>query len=185
MNTKLGKEEIQKMVLGGIMAIIVVYVYFTVLLGPLQGSQEASRQKQAGLHPKIADAQKQIKQTAALEIAAPKSTITVKELTALIPEGSPVAWFPPQVNDFFKREGIEKVTTRMNNESQDKDLTGFRKISWAIEIPKVEFGPFAQAVADFENEQLLAEIAGLQIEMSKEDPEFQHINLTVNNIVKQ
>ncbi len=181
---QLGKDEIQKIALGGFMAIAVIWVYFAFLLGPLSQSQELARKGREELIPKIAEAKKQIKRTEDLKVAAPKAALTVKQLTASIPDGSPVAWFPPQMADFFKREGIEKASTRMNSETPDKELPGYRKISWGIDVPRVEFPALAQAVADLENEQWLAEIDGIQIETMRDDPESQRVTLTVNNIVK-
>src|SRR5580692_9847938 len=106
---KFGKEEIQKMVLGGMIFAGVTVAYFTLLLGPLGDSKDVTEKDISELRPKLDAAKKQIKRTADKELAAPKSTLVLKELTALIPEGSPVAWFPTQVEDFFKREGIQKA----------------------------------------------------------------------------
>ncbi len=185
MPTKLGKEEIQKIVLGVILAIVVIVGYFMVLLGPLQIRQLRTRETINGLKPKIDEARAQIKKTAEMEQSAPKATLVMKNLTALIPDGAPVAWFPTQVEDFFKREGVDKTVTHMMSETTEKELTGFRKISWGIDVPKADFVQFGQALANFENDELLVEIAGLQMEATHEDPEAQHVTLTVYNIAKQ
>ncbi len=182
---KLGKEEIQKIVLGVIGVVFVTACYFMLLLGPLQTKQAGIRAAIAAMRPKITAAKAQIKKTADLEITAPKATLTMKQLTSLIPDGSPVAWFPTQVGDFFKHEGVDKAVTHMMTEVPEKDLTGFRRMSWGIEVPRTEFAPFAQALANFENEELLVEVASLQIEAVREDAEAQHVTLTVNNIAKQ
>ena len=47
----------------------------------------------------------------------------------MIPEGSPVAWFPTQMADFFKDKGIDRVSTRMSGETVDKELPKFRQIA--------------------------------------------------------
>ena len=68
---KLGKEEIQKLVLGGLMVIGVIYCYFTLLLGPLSRQQAATRKGIEDLGPMIAAAKAQIARTANVERAAP------------------------------------------------------------------------------------------------------------------
>jgi hypothetical protein len=182
---KFGKEEIQKMVLGGMVFAGVTVAYFTLLLGPLGDSVRLTQGEMSELRPKLDAAKKQIKQASEKEKSAPKSTLVLKELTALIPEGSPVAWFPTQVGDFFKREGIDKAATHMNGEAPDASLPGFRRIVWGVDIPRVEFVSLGQSLADFENEQLLTEISNLQIESMRDDVESLRVTLTLNNIVKQ
>lgn len=182
---KLGKDEIQKIVLGALMLVGIVYVYFSMLLGPLIQRQAAVQKAIVDLDPQIAAAQAQIKKTADLEAAAPKATRTLAQVNAMIPEGSPVAWFPTRVGDFFKKQGMDKAVTRMSGEAADKNLPGFRRISWSVDLPKVDFMAFAAAVAQLENEEPLIEIGTLQIESSREEVDSQHILLTLNNLVKQ
>lgn len=182
---KLGKEEIQKIVLGGMMLVVLVYCYFSMLLFPLQHSHEVTRKQITDFTAKIGDEKKQLSRTATLEAAAPAHALTLKQLTALIPDGSPVAWFPTRVSDHFKQFGVDKAVTHLNGETPEKELTGFRGTSWGIEFQKVEFVPLAQALAGFENDEPLAEILSLQIDCLKDDIELQHVLLTVNNLVKQ
>jgi hypothetical protein len=182
---KLGKEEIQKIILGALLFMGVVYSYFNLLLGPLGKSQEAVAKSIEALGPEIAAAKAQIKKTRDMEKMAPAASTTMKQVAAMIPEGSPVAWFPPRIGDLFKKQGLDKSSTRLSTESIDKDLPGFRKLSWAVELPKAGFVPFATAVAALENEEPLLEINSMIIDTSREDVEMQHALLTVSNIVKQ
>ena len=103
----------------------------------------------------------------------------------MIPEGSPVAWFPTRLGDFFKKQGMDKAVTRMNSEAADKNLPGFRRMSWTVDLPRVDFISFASAIAQLENEEPLIEIATLQIDTSREEVDSQHILITLNNLVKQ
>jgi hypothetical protein len=182
---KLGKEEVQKLVLGGLLFVGVVYSYFDLLLFPLKKHQEATEKSTVALGPEIQAAQAQIKKTQELERTVPEKTIVLRQVDALIPEGSPVAWFPTKVGDFFRREGIEKATTKINSEGVEKELPGYRRLSWGIDLPKVVFGQFGGAVAALENEEPLLEIRTLQIDASRDDVETQRTTLTVNNLVKQ
>ncbi len=182
---KLAQEEIKKIGIGLLGLGGVTFVYFTFLLGPLQDSQANARRQIADAQPKITLAKAQIAKKEAAEVAAPIASLTTKQITSLIQDGSPVAWYPPQVAEFFRREGIDKVATRMNSEAADKELPKYKRISWTIDLPKVEFTSFAQALADFENEQLLSEIASVQIDILRQDAESQHVSLTVNSLVNQ
>jgi hypothetical protein len=182
---KLGKEEIQKIVLGVLLFFGVIYSYFDLLLGPLVKHQEVATRSVATLVPGIAGARAQIEKTKQAEKDAPKANLPMRQVQAMIPEGSPVAWFPTRIADFFKKRGIDHVSTRISGESTDKDLPHFRKLAWGVDIPKVEFVTFAQAVAALENEEPLVEISALQIDASRDDVETQHVFLTVNNLVKQ
>lgn len=182
---KLGKEEIQKIVLGSLMLVGIVYVYFNMLLGPLVQRQGIVRQSIADLDPQIAAAEAQVKKTAAIEATAPQATETLAQVGAMIPEGSPVAWFPTRLGEFFKKQGLDKAATRVNNETEDKNLPGFRRISWTVDLPRVDFIPFAAAIAQLENEEPLVEIGTLQVDTSRDDVDSQHVLMTVNNLVKQ
>jgi hypothetical protein len=111
--------------------------------------------------------------------------MSVFQVNAMIPPGSPVAWFPTRMADFFKRQGIDKATTRLNSETADKRFPGYRKLTWGIDLPKVEFVQFASAIAALENEEPLIEITNMQIDAGREDVETQHALITVNNLVRQ
>lgn len=182
---KLGKDEIQKLILGLLLFFGLVYSYFDLLLGPLSRRQAATQQSIVALGPEIANARAQIAKTQQLEKGAPGTMLINRQVEAMIPEGSPVAWFPTRMTEFFKKQGIDKALTRMNGELSDKALPGFRKLVWGVDLPKVEFVPFAEAIAALENEEPLLEIASLQIDASRDDVESQHALLTVSNLVKQ
>ena len=182
---KLGKEEIQKIFLATLLVFGVIYSYFNLLLGPLNKHQEALQKSVTALGPEIAAARVQIQRTRDLEAGAPARMTTTKQVTSMMPEGSPVAWFPPRLAEFFKKQGLEKSSTRLQSEGVDKEMVGFRKLSWGIDLPKVGFVPFATAVASLENEEPLVEINTLQLDASREDVEMQHALLTLTNIVKQ
>lgn len=182
---KLGKEEIQKLVLGILLLIGLIYSYFDMLLFPQMKRQEAVAKNIATLSPEISKAREQIKRVQELEKSAPEKTRVVPQVEALIPDGAPVAWFPPRVGELFKKQGIEKVTAKMNAETNEKDLPGFRRISWTIDFPKVDFLGYARALSTLENEEPLVVVTTLAIEPSVEDVETQRALITVNNLVKQ
>jgi len=182
---KLGKEEIQKLALGILLLFGLVYSYFDLLLGPLMQREAAAHQSVKALGPEIASANAQIDKTKQAQLNSANATLPMRQVEAMIPEGSPVAWFPTRMADFFKKQGIDKASTRLTGELIEKTLPGFRRISWGVDLPRVEFVPFGQAIAVLENDEPLLEISAMQIDASRDDVETQHAFLTVNNLVKQ
>lgn len=182
---KLGKEEIQKLILGGLLLIGVVYSYFDMLLLPLLKKQTATQKSTVALGPEIEKSQAQIKKAQDMERAVAEKTLVLAQVNAMIPEGSPVAWFPTRMADFFKRNNIEKVITKMNGETADKELTGFRRITWGLDLQKVSFADFGAAICTLENEEPLIEVGSLQIDANRDDVATQRAIITVQNLVKQ
>jgi len=181
---KLTKDQIQKIVLGGMMFFGVIYAYFTFLLTPLTTGREAALKEIEALGPKIDAARSQIAKTKAIEAKEPATRQLLAQVKALIPEGAPVAWFPTKLADHFKREGIDRVAVRMLSEAADKELPGFSRLAWAVEIPRVEFINLAVALAALENGEPLLEIHMLEIEAGRDDVQFQHALLTLNNLAR-
>ena len=182
---KLGKQEIQKLILGVLILIGVVYSYFDLLLFPEMASQAALKKSIEALGPEINTAQGQVKKTADLQKASPPKLQIIPQVHAMIPDGSPVAWFPTRIGDFFKRQGIDKTAIKMNNEFPEKELPGFRRLAWTVDLSKVDFAQFGTAVCALENEEPLMEITSIQIDASRDDVESQHVVLTLNNLLKQ
>jgi hypothetical protein len=182
---KLGRDEIQKLTLGILLLFGLIYSYFDLLLGPLMKRQETARQSVKAIGPEIASAKAQIEKTRQAELNAPNATLPMRQVEAMIPDGAPVAWFPTRMTEFFKKQGIDKASTRMTGESLEKTLPGFRKIAWGLDLPKVEFVSFGQAIAALENDEPLLEISAMQIDASRDDVESQHVAITVNNLLKQ
>jgi len=182
---KLGKDEIQKLALGILMLIGLVYSYFDMLLFPQMKKHTAVAKNITSITPEIAKAREQINRVQDMEKSAPQKTQVVPQVEALIPVGAPVAWFPPRVTELFKRQGIDKVAAKMNTEMPEKEAPGFRRILWTIDFPKVDFVNYARALATLENEEPLVTVTSLTIEPSVDDVERQHALITVNNLVKQ
>jgi len=82
---KLGKEEIQKIVLGILLLFGMVYSYFNLLLGPLVARQDAYAKSIKGLGPLTIAAKAQIDKTNQMEKEAPTVAMTVHQVNAMIP----------------------------------------------------------------------------------------------------
>jgi hypothetical protein len=182
---KLTKDQTQKIFLGAMLLVGVVYGFITFLIGPTQTDRDANLKKAAALDPKIAAAKSQINKVKELQAKLPEAEKFAAQVKGMIPEGSPVAWFPPKLGDYFKRQGVDKVAARSNSDAIEKDLPGFRRMNWGVEVPRVEFAQLATAIAELENGEPLLEIEELFIEVNRDEVHLQHANFTINNLVSQ
>jgi len=182
---KLGKEEIQKIVLGVLLFFGLIYSYFDLLLGPLSKRADITQRSAIGLVPQIQNSAAQVQKAKDMESDSANATLIMRQVEAMIPDGSPVAWFPTRMSEFFKKQGIDRVSTRMTGDVADKEIPRFRRIAWGVDLPKVDFATFGQAIAALENNEPLLDISALQIDASRDDVEAQHVFLTVNNLVKK
>jgi hypothetical protein len=180
---KLDQEQIKKIFLASLLLIALLYGYFVFLLGPLQASEKAAAAGIDTVTPQIADAKKQINRTSQLEKQAPEAVALLNNLKDTIPDGEPIAWFPPKMTDFFKSHGIDKCTTHLVSEGTDP-TPGLKRMVWAIDIPKVDFVPLGLAISSLENEQPLTTILSVTIDATREDAEYQHATLTISTLVK-
>jgi phage tail protein X len=180
---KLEPEQIKKIVLSLLLLCALLYGYFAYLLGPLQASVLAANNGIASAGPAITEAKKQISLTADLETKAPKATAFLDAIKNSIPDGEPIAWFPPKMSDFFKSRGIDKCTTHMVSEGPDA-MPGFKKIVWVVDVPKVEFIPLGMAISELENTEPLLSVTTVSVDAMREDAQYQHATLTLTTLVK-
>ncbi|MGA3171212.1 MAG: hypothetical protein ABSE62_09370 [Chthoniobacteraceae bacterium] len=180
---KLDQAQAKKIGLTLAVLAALLYGYFSFLLGPLQHQEQMARNGIADLGPQIDDAKQQIAKTAELEKQAPAATAFLENLKNSIPDGAPIAWFPPKIADFFHSHGIDKITTRLQSESDDS-LPGFKKITWTIDIPKVEFVPLGEAIASLENDEPLTAVLNISVDAIREDAQYQHATLIIETLVK-
>jgi hypothetical protein len=180
---KLEQEQIKRIFLGLLMLGALLYGYFNYLLGPLQQSEKTAEDGITTVIPQIADAKAQIAKTADLETKAPAATAFLTNLKNAIPDGAPIAWFPPKMADYFKNRGIEKCSTHLVSESPDT-MPGFKRLVWSIDVPKVEFVSLGMAISTLENEEPLMTILNVSIDATREDARYQHATLVVATLVK-
>lgn len=179
------KEILQKILLISLLSITGLYAYVSLLIGPLLGTESNEKRLMSGLSPKIAAAKTQIQKTKNLESRIPEITDKTHSMFARLPEGAPVAWFPPKISEFFKQNGIEKILVRVSGEPQDSEIPGFRRFNWSIEFPKVDFLEFAGAMALLENSEPLLDLNAIQLERDAEDPLSQRATISASLLVRQ
>lgn len=182
---KLSKDQKQKIALGAMLLVFVIYASIEFLIGPAQTEREQALKNAEAMEPKIKAAKVQIMKTKELENKLPDTEKLANQVKSMIPEGSAVAWFPPRVAEYFKRQGVDKLTARPNSEVAEKDLPEFQRMNWGLEIPRAEFVPLGKAIAELENGEPLMEIQGIDIEVNRDDVQVQRVNITINNLVRK
>jgi hypothetical protein len=180
---KLEQDQIKKIGLSLGVLVALLYGYYAFLLGPLEEGERKAAVGIASLEPQIADGKAQIAKTADLEKRAPAATAFLNNLKNTIPDGAPIAWFPPKMASFFKSRGIDKASTRLVSESADA-MPGFSRIVWSIDLPKVGFIPLGNAISALENDEPLLDILNVTIDAIREDAQYQHATLTLSTLVK-
>lgn len=165
----MNKDQKQRLILASMIVLGVIYAYFMFVLGPLQDQKKRDQNNIARIEPDIAKAKAQLKKVDDLKGRAPESRRLVDQVNAMIPEGTPVAWFPQQISDFFRKHSVDKVTVKQIADTAEKDLPGYKRITWAFDMPKVEFLSLGSAIADLENSSPLVELQQVEITVSRDD----------------
>jgi hypothetical protein len=176
---KLSKDQIKKVLLCSMGFVVLVYVYFSFFLGPLNSSRDAALAQITELQDKVANSKNELSKTARLEKQAEAATSRFAALKALSPEGAPIAWFPPRIKTFFASKEIDKASARLENSVgyKEADLANWMRYNWVIDIPQAEFSSLGQALASLENTEPLLAITRLSIKALPEDPQFQQVTI--------
>jgi hypothetical protein len=176
---KLSKDQIKKVLLCSMGFVVLVYVYFSFFLGPLNTSRDAALAQITELQDKVANSKNELSKTARLEKQAEAATSRFAALKALSPEGAPIAWFPPRIKTFFASKEIDKASARLENSVgyKEADLANWMRYNWVIDIPQAEFSSLGQALASLENTEPLLAITRLSIKALPEDPQFQQVTI--------
>ena len=179
---KLNKDQIQKLMLSSIGFIVLVYVYFSFFLGPLNTSRDAALVQINDLQAKVASSKNELTKTANLEKQADASTKRFAALKALSPEGAPIAWFPPRMKQFFSNQEIDRTTARLENSApyKEADLANWTRYNWLLELPQADYATLGKAVAALENTEPLLSITRISIKALPEDPQFQQVTLNAS-----
>ena len=185
---KLTKDQIQKVILSAMGFIVLVYVYFSFFLGPLNRSRDTMLATINDVQGKIDNSKTEITKASNLEKQATSATTRFAALKTLSPEGAPIAWFPPRMKTFFANQQIDKATARLENSGSYKeaDLANWVRHNWRIELPQADFSTLGMALAALENSEPLLSITRISIRAVADDQQLQQVTLTASTaILKQ
>lgn len=179
---RLSKEDIQKIVLGVILFLFVIYAYFTYMLAPLSDEKETLEVSLDDLKTKIVKADATLRDLQRTERNAKNSTEIYAQIKELTPDGSPIVWVPLRLRDFFTRYNltIAQPSSLGSSDVEDSLVQNFSDSRWGIEIPEADFVSLGNAIAAYENAYPLAKFTEVRILTSPDDPEFQRASLTTS-----
>jgi len=179
---QLSKEDIQKIVLGGILFVFVIYAYFNYLLAPLGEEREELEASLQDLNKKNVTADAKIRDLKRAERNAKNSTEIYAQIKELTPDGTPIVWVPLRLRDFFTRYNLKIAQPRSLGQSpvQSSLIQNFLDSRWQIEIPEADFISLGNAIAAFENAYPLSKFTEVSILASPSNPEFQRASLKTN-----
>jgi hypothetical protein len=177
----LSKDQIQKLAVSTIGFVVLLYVYFSFFLGPLNKSRDSMLASINDLQKKVGSSKNEMTKTTNLEKQASAATTRYAALTNSSPEGAPIAWFPPRMKIFFSNQQIDKASARLesNIPYKDADLAGWTRYNWMLDLPQTDFSALGRAVAELENTEPLLSINHINIHALADDPQFQQVSLNV------
>lgn len=181
----LTKDQIQKLSLSAMGFVILLYVYFSFFLGPLNRSRDTMKDRISDLQNKLNSSKGEMDKTAHLEQQAKAATTRFAALKALNPEGAPIAWFPPRTKVFFANQQIDKAAAKLDNNTPFKqaELAEWIKYNWTIDLPQAEFDLLGKALSDLQNSEPLLSIAKIKIQALPDQPQAQQVALNVATII--
>jgi len=184
-SNKLSKDQIQKLALSVMGFFVLLYVYFSFFLGPLNRSRAVAEKTIATLQAKLGSSKGEMLTAANLESEATAATTRFATFKSLSPEGAPIAWFPPRMKLFFTNQQIDKTTARLESSAAFKqlELSEWMKYTWVIDLPQTDFVSVGKAVSELENTEPLLTISKLSIKAGTDDPQFQQASLVLNNAI--
>jgi len=181
---KLKKDQIQKLFLSGIGFLVLIYVYFTFFLGPLNRGRVTAEKSIVDLQGKLAASKSDMTKAVTLEAQATTATARFAALKTLSPEGAPIAWFPPRIKILFANQQIDKATVRLEGNSTayvQPEMAEWNRFAWLIELPQTDFATLGKALAELENREPLLAISRVSIRAVGDDPQFQQVTLSANS----
>ena len=186
-SSRLTKDQIQKLLLTMVGFVILMYVYFSFFLGPLNRSRDSMLSKIKDKQSKMDSSQENLGKATKLEAQAKTATTRFAALKALNPEGAAIAWFPPRIKTFFANQQIDKAVARLENNSAFKqpELATWMKYSWLIDIPQADYGKLGKAIAELENTEPLLALNRVSIKTITDQPEFQVVVLSATTVIEK
>lgn len=184
---KLSKDQIKKLALSGMGFVFLLYVYFTFFLGPLHKIRDAALAEIDQTQKKIDGSKSEMAKAANLERQAKESTARFAALKAMIPDGAPIAWFPPRMKTLFANQRIDKAVARLESNTNFKqgELTNWTKYNWLIELPQADFAALGRSIADLENKEPLLSITKLSIHAVPTEAQFQQIGIAATTVIEK
>lgn len=183
----LTKEQLKQAVLGLIMVLLALYVYFASLLSPLATKEASAIREMAALEPKIKGVRSQLSRTRAIEMGDPHKEYTDavrKTINEQIPQEAAIVWLPQQVSDRFRMNGVENVSVISKGASPDLELENLNLSQWEVRVPSTTYHQFGESIVALENHLGLGQITSLQIDSLADKPGEQTIAFSFSTVTR-
>lgn len=187
MKINLTSDQIKKLFLSAMGFVVLLYVYFTFFLGPLQKSRDGALAEIDQTQKKIDGSKGEMAKANNLERQAKDATARFTALKSLTPDGAPIAWFPPKMKTFFANQQIDKAVARLESNTNFKqaELANWIKYNWLIELPQADFVALGKSIADLENAEPLLSITKLSIHVMPADNQFQRVGIAATTVIEK
>jgi hypothetical protein len=162
-----------------------VYCYFTFLIAPASKADAANLETIGALDGKLAQARTQTLRSRNIASQARTAEETLAQVNDMIPEGEPIAWFPPKMHDFLERQNLKNASVHPAGvAAAEKGLGDLKSEVWIVDVPQSGFEQLGIALAGIENEEKLLQITHLQITTQADNPEKQHVTMNIVSLEK-
>jgi hypothetical protein len=182
---KLSKDQIQKIFLSSLLMLGLIYCYFTFLITPTSKTDATNLQAIEDLNGKLAQARTQELRSRNIKDQARTAEETLAQVNDMIPDGEPIAWFPPKMRDFLDRQNLKNASIHPSGfATAENGMGDFKSENWVIEIPQTGFTQLGIALAGLENEEKLLQITHIQISTQIDNPEKQRVTINATALEK-
>ena len=176
----LSKDQIQKISLSVLLMIGLIYCYFTFLIAPMSKTDAANLQSIEALDAQLAQAHTQELRSHNIQFQAKTAEETLAQVNDMIPEGEPIAWFPPKMHDFLERQNLKNAAVHPAGTAfSETGMGDLKSENWVVDVPQSGFSQLGIALAGLENEEKLLQITHLQITTQADNPEKQRVTITI------
>jgi hypothetical protein len=184
---KFSKDQIKKLALSAMGFVVLLYVYFTFFLGPLQKARTETLAQIADRQKKIDTSKSEVAKASTLERQAKDAMARFASLKALAPDSAPIAWFPPKMKTFFFNQGIDRAVARLesNTNFKQNELAAWTKFNWLIDLPQADFVGVGKSIAELESTQPLLSITKLSIHVLPEQPQYQQVAIAATTVIEK
>lgn len=179
---KISKEQSQRLMLGVMILLMSGAAVWTLVLSPQMKKIETLRKQRADAQAKLDLTNKELRAAAEISEKTVELGQIYDSVLQDIPQGVPITWFPPRVERFYSRMGVQgaSATGGTFSSSSAIGLQDFNEHAWTIVVPKANFIQFGTALAAFETKENLMQITSLDVASKADDPEFQQVTMTAN-----
>lgn len=180
-------ENLKRYILIAVAALLGLYAYFSLLLGPLAVKEARAKKEIKDLTPRISKAESLIARTKVIaesDTNAARAKVLHEVIDSTIPNGASVVWLPERLEQCFKPQGIPRITSRLVKEQPDTEFVNYKHSEWDVDIAQITLSSLAKALVDFENREGLAQITQLQIDAIPTNIEAQRVRFRFTTVVK-